>query len=404
MLLLLLLITVDLGRLFADWVVLSNAAREGAYLASFAYKDPSLLDPAIRDTVVREGSAVGITRPEITITYAADIVNVTLTHGFRPFSPFIGSIMGGSVPVKASASFHVPLQPTMPATVLPTPATFTPTPTPTATPTATATFTATATPTFTATATNTSTPTPPATPTPTAMADPTVAPYIQEVLADGPVLFWPLDESVGATSTWDVSGNGYDGTFVNGFSTVGSAVSGDPSAVVLNGAGQAVQSPDLTSAWTTAPQSASDTSMTLEVWFMANAAGTVVDEIDPTGAWHDSQIEVESDGRVLGRVWNGAPPIVLGRVSFGSWHYAVLRYNSATQTLDSMLDGVLAGSQSGVLRQAPWNDGYALTYALGQSDSTNLGSSADFDGAVDEFAVYNTALPTARLQAHFQAR
>src|SRR5205807_2456906 len=36
-LLLLLLFMVDAGRIFADWIALSNAAREGAYLASFNY-------------------------------------------------------------------------------------------------------------------------------------------------------------------------------------------------------------------------------------------------------------------------------------------------------------------------------------------------------------------------------
>ena len=92
--------------------------------------------------------------------------------------------------------------------------------------------------------------------------------------------------------------------------------------------------------------------MTLEVWFKASpGGGIVVDEHSPGGsaAWHDSQIEVEPDGRVLGRVWSGSS-ILLGTVSFGSWHYAALRYDSSTQTLDGMLDGALAGSVSGQAR------------------------------------------------------
>ena len=54
-----LLLTVDVGRLFSDWVVITNAAREGAYLASFNYY-PNTPNQAISDAVVREGASVQV--------------------------------------------------------------------------------------------------------------------------------------------------------------------------------------------------------------------------------------------------------------------------------------------------------------------------------------------------------
>lgn len=237
------------------------------------------------------------------------------------------------------------------------------------------------------------------------------SPYPAAVLADGPVLYWRLDEPAGSAIAEDSSGHGYDGSYVNGFASASSPMSNDPDAVQLDGSQQqSVRSPDLTAAWTNTPgRNAGDTSFTLEVWFNATAPGVVVDEASsPTmGAdWHDSQVEVEPDGRLLGRVWTSSgssPTVWLGTVSFGTWHHLVFRYDMSRMMLDGLLDGVTEGRNIWVARSTPWQNGYPLRYAVGRGDATNMGSGASFTGAVDDFAVYNYVLPVERAQAHFAA-
>ncbi|OLD93521.1 MAG: hypothetical protein AUI36_46790, partial [Cyanobacteria bacterium 13_1_40CM_2_61_4] len=105
--------------------------------------------------------------------------------------------------------------------------------------------------------------------------------------------------------------------------------------------------------------------------------------------------EVLSSGAVLGRVLNGAA-INLGTVTFGTWHQAVLRYDGGLLTLEGFLDGVKSASRvTGLIRQTPT----AQFYALGATDTTNLGSGAYFKGQIDEFRIWRIARPDPEIQA-----
>jgi hypothetical protein len=138
-------------------------------------------------------------------------------------------------------------------------------------------------------------------------------------------------------------------------------------------------------------------SMTVELWFKANAAGVIVDELGQTAintAWHDSQLEILPTGEVKVRVWNMAA-VTIGTVSFGTWHHAVVRYNATTSTLDGLLDGVPSGTISGVRERA--SEQY---YAFGALDNTNLGSGGYFNGTIDEIRIWNIARTNAQIQAN----
>ena len=199
-LLLLLALTVDLGRVFSMWVVLHNAAREGAYVASYEFSGntPNL---TVSNAVLREGASAGVIASEVTISYSAplagdsagvNIVNVAVTHPFQFLTPLVGSVLGNSINVTGRADFPVRVLPSALSAVPPSTATPTPLPTntlvptatptsavpPTATPLPAATPTSTAVPTATPlpTATPTSTPVPTATPLPTATPTSTPVP------------------------------------------------------------------------------------------------------------------------------------------------------------------------------------------------------------------------------------
>ncbi len=137
------------------------------------------------------------------------------------------------------------------------------------------------------------------------------------------------------------------------------------------------------------------TDVTIEVWFKANTAGVIITELGqsvPNSNWHDSQIEILSNGEVKVRVWSLAS-VSLGTAAFGTWHHAAVRYNSVTQTLDGVLDGVASSLIVSGNRSRP-TDQY---YAFGAADNTNLGSGAAFNGVIDEVRIWNRALCTGEI-------
>jgi hypothetical protein len=177
MILLLMLIALDFGRVFLGWVGLNNAARVAAnYAAMHPGANDWQPDPnPIRDEYLRLVAAETekLSCSPTTVddpTYPAGTqigfpARVEITCQFGIITPIISSIVGAGVPVTASASFPIrfgaiggiPVDPGIPG----------PTPTPTPTPSPTPTPGPTPTPTPTPTPGPTPTPTPSPTPTPT---------------------------------------------------------------------------------------------------------------------------------------------------------------------------------------------------------------------------------------------
>ena len=179
MILLLMLIAIDFGRVFLGWVGLNNAARVAANYAAM-HPNPSDYGPGTPDRVEYE-RLINAETQKLSCTPSAIAAptfpagtqigfpaRAEITCQFAIITPIIGSILGPGLPVTASASFPirfgsiggVPADP-----VLPTP-TPTPSPTPSPTPTPTPGPTPTPTPTPDPNATPTPTPTPSPTPTP----------------------------------------------------------------------------------------------------------------------------------------------------------------------------------------------------------------------------------------------
>lgn len=142
--------------------------------------------------------------------------------------------------------------------------------------------------------------------------------------------------------------------------------------------------------------------LTIEVWFKANAAGIIVNELGqttPNVGWHDSQIEILQTGEVRVRVWN-LMSISIGTVSFGTWNHAVVRYNASTSVLDGFLNGVASPTSFTGGRSHPVSNGFGYYYAFGVFDDTNLGSGAYFNGIIDEARIWNVARTNAQIQAN----
>jgi Flp pilus assembly protein TadG len=217
-LLVLLLLAVDFGRLFTTYVSVNNAAREGAFYAAEHAKDTpfdqTTFDNLARAAALREvnvqgqggegtlsfsgptchvaGAPASILTCDAAATSSSAVGNQVSFEVTRPFSlltPFVGELFGGSLDLEATATAPV-LSPAS-VTILAPGATPTPTPTPTPDPAA----------------TPTPTPDPAATPTPTPAPTPPPTCEVPDVTGQ----FYNADP--GALDAWE--GEGFTGSLVN---------------------------------------------------------------------------------------------------------------------------------------------------------------------------------------------
>jgi hypothetical protein len=149
LLLLILGVSIDLGRVFLGWVNLNSAAREAA---NYAAEYPNAWDPArpdsaaqaaYRQLVTNETAQINCSLPSVppdpTFPAGTSIgapANVAITCQFTLLTPIVSNIIGQAIPVTASAAFPVRaggIQGIPVAIVAPTPS---PTPSPTPIPTA----------------------------------------------------------------------------------------------------------------------------------------------------------------------------------------------------------------------------------------------------------------------------
>jgi hypothetical protein len=222
-LLVLMLLAVDFGRLFFTYIAVNNAAREGAaYAAEHARDtsyDPTLYQAGVTASALQEANmqaqggegAASVSPPRcFTPSTGVDLdchaasafaggtgnhVTVSVAQPFDFLTPVIGSLFGGSLDLTASATAPV-LNP-LHAEILPGPSV---PPVPTPTPTATPTPSPTPSPTPTLPAGATPTPTPAPTPAPTPTPPPTC------VVPDFKGGFWNNTGGIPALQVWQQAG------------------------------------------------------------------------------------------------------------------------------------------------------------------------------------------------------
>ncbi len=113
---LILLIVVDFGRLYQSWIQLNNAARVGANYAAMTAQTFTGSDPTYQLLVRREMSGAGCQPPAVfppatfsPNTNLGSTASLGLTCNFRFITPVIGDLFGGNgtLPVGANAQFPV---------------------------------------------------------------------------------------------------------------------------------------------------------------------------------------------------------------------------------------------------------------------------------------------------------
>jgi Flp pilus assembly protein TadG len=150
--------------LFENWLVLTDAVREGARAGVPCYQRSVQTCTAaqVQTVVINAASVMDRTNLAVTVTSANGMLTVSGTSTVPIVAPFVSPPLPNPIPIGAITSMcleNMTCSPALPTAPPPFTATITPTPAPSDTPTITQTPTITLTPTITQTPTKTGTPT-----------------------------------------------------------------------------------------------------------------------------------------------------------------------------------------------------------------------------------------------------
>ncbi len=224
--------------------------------------------------------------------------------------------------------------------------------------------------------------------------------YRTVVHDSGPVAYWRLDESAGATDAISdllLDDEQHTGTFQDVQLGATGAIAGSPgTSATFNGTSSSVQLPD----WlvTDTPY------LTVELWFRTTDNGVLFSYqdhslVEETSESYTPALYVGTDGKLRGQFWNGAAdPITSGAaVNDGAWHHVALTASGNTQSL--YLDGTEVGSMDGEITQHDQRYVYAGAGYWRDWPATS-GEVSHFSGDIDEVAVYGRPLGSRTVAEH----
>ena len=138
-------------------------------------------------------------------------------------------------------------------------------------------------------------------------------------------------------------------------------------------------------------------SISVFLWVYPMGDGVILTELGQSGInqnWHDSQIEMVN-GMMKFSVWPYS--IVLEHsVPLNQWHHVGFVYSQSETHLTAYVDGVEVSSGH-MTRQSP----NTLFYAIGATDTTNLGNGGYGHFRFAGMQVYNSALNPAEVLQHY---
>lgn len=214
--------------------------------------------------------------------------------------------------------------------------------------------------------------------------------YSQAVLADSPAGYWRMGDAVGSGTAADSSGNGRTGTILAGGVTFGQtgALDETDTAALFDGAnGTAIETLIMPAmaAWTIEAWCRTD-----QFWVGGFGARII--------GWTDFQIDLGNRTDTLwyyagGALWNDTG---LSLAVADGYVYLALTWDGAA----------MRGYRNGVLGYGPSAVGRGLTNAKAYLGSPYMAQVYGnlWLGALDELAVYPSALSTTRIAEHYASR
>ena len=214
--------------------------------------------------------------------------------------------------------------------------------------------------------------------------------YSQAVIADNPLVYYRFEEVTDSADAVDSSGRGNNGTYNSVTLQVPSFNASLGNAAEFDGELSSVTVPALGSA----------EAVSIEAWIMPSIFSTwrVIYNTDgyPEGAIHfqlidDEKVEFAMSGNAPEDV-NFGDDSVLGE---GDWTHVVVTYNSSTATMAVYFNG------------SPFNTNVYTTAVAPGLQEAHIGAwnGADrqFEGLIDEVAIYPVVLTPEQVQAHYRA-
>jgi len=237
----------------------------------------------------------------------------------------------------------------------------------------------------------------------------TASEYAAAVLADGPIAYWRLGETSGTTAT-DLTGTGHNASYLNSptLGVPGLIDTDSDKAVSFDGINDRTAVPDAADINTGGPYA----TRTVELWFQADDV-TRRQVLYEQGGTNKGLGVYLLSGQVYVIGWNQTdqdpttpwgPLWVSTAVTTNTRYHVVLVLDQPGSRLEGFLNGISMGSAAGAGRlfSVPYNIGVAA-----MDDRTrfhDLSSTAVagyyYDGALDEVALYGTALTTTQIQNH----
>ena len=213
--------------------------------------------------------------------------------------------------------------------------------------------------------------------------------YRDAVLADNPVSYWRLGETSGTAAADERATNG--GTYTGGVALgqPGALVGDTNTAVSFDGVNDYVVIPDSNSLDATS-------AVSVEAWIKRSKAGAwqVVAGKPGNGQsrFENYALWFNTLNQVVAYFGDGVGYVSVAAAVDTNWHHVVATYDNATAKL--YVDGALATSSASTIRMAA----NALPLNVGRSN----GNGSFYGGSLDELAVYGSALPEARVRAHYE--
>ena len=223
---------------------------------------------------------------------------------------------------------------------------------------------------------------------------------VPAVVSSGLICHLKTAPSTGSTWTDDVGNS--NATLANS-PTYSSSNGG---YISLNGSNQYVMTSTSLNAQISGTSPNKSTAQSIFIWCYPTEQGVIVSEIGQATintAWQDSNIEMLSSGVVCFSVWHGSLSNKVSSTakSFSNWYHLGWTYSGTTLT--AYINGVSVGTAT-LTRQAPFNNGFNLHYALGATDGTNMGSDGSYCAMrVGSFQVYNRALTADEVTTNYNS-
>lgn len=215
--------------------------------------------------------------------------------------------------------------------------------------------------------------------------------YSDEVLADGPLAYYRLGETSGAIVT-DSSGNGrngaYSGTVTQG--VTGALAADADTALGLGGSGYALVNH---ASWMNV------STVTVEIWFRTTQTGaqSLIARYGSSSVSEVIALDLSTSNVV--RAYGNFSGVKIASATVtglrdGNWHHAVGTYDGSAIRL------YIDGTQVASVAATGTPQSGSLGYRFG---SRNASPNNNLIGAIDEAAIYGTALSDARIATHYTA-